>query len=65
VIIGAKRPDQLADTIASTEIKLSAAELEQIGKVSGLPPEYPGRMFEMQGKYRRTQLDEALAAQRK
>jgi aryl-alcohol dehydrogenase-like predicted oxidoreductase len=62
VIIGAKRPDQLADNLASTEVKLSDAELAQIGKVSGLPPEYPGWMFDMQGKYRRSQLEEALAA---
>jgi aryl-alcohol dehydrogenase-like predicted oxidoreductase len=59
VIVGAKRPDQLADNIASTELTLSAAELEQIGKVSELPPEYPGWMFELQGRYRRTQLAEA------
>jgi aryl-alcohol dehydrogenase-like predicted oxidoreductase len=59
VIIGAKRPDQLADNIASTQITLSAAELEQIGKASELPPEYPGWMFEMQGKYRRAQIDDA------
>jgi aryl-alcohol dehydrogenase-like predicted oxidoreductase len=61
VIIGAKRPDQLADNIASTDVDLSAVELEQIGKVSALPPEYPGWMFEMQGKYRRSQIDDALA----
>jgi aryl-alcohol dehydrogenase-like predicted oxidoreductase len=59
VIIGAKRPDQLADNIASTQITLSAAELEQIGKASELPPEYPGWMLEMQGKYRRAQIDDA------
>ena len=56
VIIGAKRPDQLSDNIASTEISLTAAELEQLGQVSELPPEYPGWMFDMQGKYRRSQL---------
>jgi aryl-alcohol dehydrogenase-like predicted oxidoreductase len=56
VIIGAKRPEQLADNIASTELTLSADELAQIGKVSELPPEYPGWMVDMQGKYRRSQL---------
>jgi aryl-alcohol dehydrogenase-like predicted oxidoreductase len=64
VIIGAKRPDQLADNIASTEVKLSAAELEEIGSVSALPPEYPGWMFEMQGKDRRAQVDEAQLGRR-
>ena len=57
VIIGAKRADQLADNLGATEVKLSAADLERIGKVSALPPEYPGWMFDMQGKYRTSQLD--------
>jgi aryl-alcohol dehydrogenase-like predicted oxidoreductase len=59
VIIGAKRPEQLADNMAATDVKLTAGELEQIGSVSQLPPEYPGWMFDMQGKYRRTQLGDA------
>jgi aryl-alcohol dehydrogenase-like predicted oxidoreductase len=64
VIIGAKRPDQLADNLAATDVKLSAAELEQLGKVSALPPEYPGWMFDMQGKFRRSQLEEAKVTPR-
>ena len=56
VIIGAKRADQLTDNIASTELTLSAKELEALGKVSSLPPEYPGWMFDMQGKYRQSQV---------
>ncbi len=56
VIVGAKRPDQLTDNIGATEVTLTADELEQIGKVSQLPPEYPGWMFERQGEYRRKQL---------
>jgi aryl-alcohol dehydrogenase-like predicted oxidoreductase len=56
VIIGAKRVDQLTDNIASTELKLSTKELEALGKVSSLPPEYPGWMFDMQGKYRQSQV---------
>jgi aryl-alcohol dehydrogenase-like predicted oxidoreductase len=56
VIIGAKRPDQLQDNIAATALKLSMDELSRIDEVSGLPPEYPGWMIEMQGKYRRQQL---------
>jgi aryl-alcohol dehydrogenase-like predicted oxidoreductase len=59
VIIGAKRQDQLADNIAATEVKLGVAELDELGKVSTLPPEYPGWMFDMQGKFRRAQLDQA------
>ena len=57
VIVGAKRPDQLADNIAATSVKLSAQELQQIDQASRLPPEYPGWMFERQGETRRKQLD--------
>lgn len=59
VIIGAKRPEQLADNIGATEVTLSAAELEQIDNCSRLPSEYPGWMFERQGETRRKQLAEA------
>jgi len=59
VIIGAKRPDQLADNIAATKVALTAAELEQLDAVSQLPAEYPGWMFARQGEYRRNQLAEA------
>jgi aryl-alcohol dehydrogenase-like predicted oxidoreductase len=58
VIIGAKRPDQLADNIAATQVALSADELQQLGAVSALPSEYPGWMFERQGEYRRRQISE-------
>lgn len=56
VIIGAKRPDQLADNIAATEIRLSEEELAKLDAVSALPREYPGWMLERQGEYRRNQL---------
>ncbi|MFJ3457074.1 aldo/keto reductase [Scandinavium goeteborgense] len=56
VIIGAKRPDQLADNIAATEIRLTDDELKQLDAVSALPREYPGWMLERQGEYRRNQL---------
>jgi len=56
VIVGAKRPDQLADNIAAAEVKLTAGELKAIDAVSKLPPEYPGWMFERQGEYRRSQM---------
>ncbi|MES1264847.1 MAG: aldo/keto reductase, partial [Variovorax sp.] len=59
VIIGAKRPDQLADNLAATKLTLSASELAALDEVSRLPSEYPGWMFERQGEYRRKQLIEA------
>jgi len=62
VIIGAKRPEQLADNMAATQLTLSPAELQQIDAASRLPSEYPGWMLERQGEYRRRQLREAQAA---
>jgi len=62
VIVGAKRPEQLADNIAATRLSLSAAELEQIDNCSRLPSEYPGWMFERQGEFRRKQLADAAAS---
>jgi aryl-alcohol dehydrogenase-like predicted oxidoreductase len=56
VIVGAKRPEQLEDNIASTKVAFTAQELAALDKVSALPPEYPGWMFERQGQYRRQQL---------
>lgn len=56
VIVGAKRPEQLADNIAATEVQLAPEELEAIGKVSQLPSEYPGWMLARQGDARRAQL---------
>jgi aryl-alcohol dehydrogenase-like predicted oxidoreductase len=59
VIVGAKRPDQLADNIAATQVELSADELAKIDAVSRLPAEYPGWMLERQGEVRRQQLAQA------
>ncbi|WP_434642987.1 aldo/keto reductase [Klebsiella sp. I138] len=56
VIIGAKRPDQLADNLAAVDVQLSKEELAQLDAVSALPREYPGWMLERQGEYRRDQL---------
>jgi aryl-alcohol dehydrogenase-like predicted oxidoreductase len=61
VIIGAKRLEQLDDNIAATSVKLSADELATLGRVSALPAEYPGWMFEFQGASRRTLLAEGVA----
>jgi len=63
IIVGAKRPDQLADNIAATQVTLSEIDLQQIGNTSRLPGEYPGWMFERQGEYRRKQISDALAPQ--
>lgn len=52
VIVGAKRPDQLADNLASTSVRLSAEELAVLDATSALPAEYPGWMLERQGDYR-------------
>jgi aryl-alcohol dehydrogenase-like predicted oxidoreductase len=59
VIIGAKRLQQLDDNIAATTVKLSSEELATLDKVSELPAEYPGWMFDFQGIGRRKQLAEA------
>ncbi len=59
VIVGAKRPEQLADNLAAAQVALGADELRQLGEASRLPPEYPGWMFERQGEMRRRQLLEA------
>lgn len=62
VIVGAKRPDQLADNLAATAVTLTAEELASLASVSQLPAEYPGWMFERQGEYRRAQYDAARVA---
>lgn len=56
VIVGARRPEQLADNLAATQVALSAAELAQLDEVSRLPAEYPGWMFARQGENRRKQM---------
>lgn len=47
-IIGAKTSEQLLDNIKSTEIELSADELNRINVVSALSKEYPAWMVERQ-----------------
>ena len=51
VIVGAKRADQLADNIAACDVELTAGDLAELGRLSALPREYPGWMFETQGGY--------------
>ena len=52
VIIGAKRPDQLADNIGATAVALSADELGLLERISALEPEYPRWMIDRQTEYR-------------
>jgi aryl-alcohol dehydrogenase-like predicted oxidoreductase len=59
VIVGAKRPEQLKDNLAASNVTLSAEELQALDAVSRLPAEYPGWMFERQGEYRRQLLVQA------
>lgn len=65
VIVGAKRPEQLADNIASTTVELSAAELAALGEASAMPSEYPGWMHERQGETRRRQVAQGRPAARR
>ncbi len=48
IILGAKRLDQLQDNLAAVELKLSDDEIEQLDRVSALPPEYPAWMLSVQ-----------------
>ena len=52
VILGAKRLDQLHENLAAVDVKLTDDELQQLDKVSALPPEYPGWMLPFQGANR-------------
>ena len=52
-IIGAKTITQLQDNISSTQIQLSAEDLQKIDTISPLPMQYPGWMVKRQGDYRK------------
>jgi aryl-alcohol dehydrogenase-like predicted oxidoreductase len=52
VIVGAKRPDQLADNLGASEVAFTPEELARLDAVSALPAEYPGWMLERQADYR-------------
>ena len=47
-IIGAKSIEKLNDNIRSTEISLTAEDLQKLNDISALPKEYPGWMVERQ-----------------
>ena len=53
IIIGANKMDQLEDNLKSIDLRFSTEELEQLGKASALPPEYPGWMLEFTGADRK------------
>ncbi len=48
IIIGAKKMEQLNDNLASTQLELTDAEMEQLDAISALTPEYPAWMVERQ-----------------
>jgi aryl-alcohol dehydrogenase-like predicted oxidoreductase len=54
VIIGAKNLSQLKDNLGASGLVLDEADLRALDEVSQLPPEYPGWMLALQGKYRET-----------
>ena len=60
VIVGAKRPEQLADNIKATELQLAPDDLAQLDAASKLAPEYPAWMLERQGGTRMRQLADAM-----
>jgi aryl-alcohol dehydrogenase-like predicted oxidoreductase len=49
VIIGANKMEQLDDNLKSIDLHFTTGELEELNKVSMLPPEYPGWMLEFTG----------------
>ena len=55
VIVGAKRPDQLADNLGAVAVDLDRADLDRLDAASTLPREYPGWMIERQSGLRPAQ----------
>lgn len=41
-IVGAKRPEQLKDSLAAVTLELTGQDLADLDQASALPPEYPG-----------------------
>jgi aryl-alcohol dehydrogenase-like predicted oxidoreductase len=48
IIMGAKKPEQLVDNLAATELRLSPDQVALLDAASALPPEYPGWMVDFQ-----------------
>jgi aryl-alcohol dehydrogenase-like predicted oxidoreductase len=53
VIIGAKTPEQLADNLGASDVRLDAEHVARLDVASALAPEYPGWMIERQNQNRR------------
>lgn len=53
VIIGANKPEQLADNLGAVDVVFSDDELLKLNEISKLSPEYPGWMIEFQSADRR------------
>jgi len=52
-IIGAKRLEQLNDNLSAVNLQLTTEDLQELGEISALAPEYPGWMIarQMQGRW--------------
>jgi diketogulonate reductase-like aldo/keto reductase len=50
VIIGAKRPEQLADNLAAVDLKIAPEHVALLDEASALPAEYPGWMVDWQNR---------------
>ncbi len=57
VIIGAKKAEQLEDNLKAIEVTFTADELQKLDSISQLPAEYPGWMYERQGRDRKAQTE--------
>jgi aryl-alcohol dehydrogenase-like predicted oxidoreductase len=53
VIIGAKTPEQLADNLGASDVKLDAEHVAKLDAASAIPREYPEWMVERQNQNRR------------
>lgn len=60
IVLGVTRVQQLEANLACTEVELSAEELEQLGKASALPMEYPGWMIANGSTERQALMDTGL-----
>ena len=60
VIVGAKRVDQLSDTLGSVNVSLSTDHLGALAAVTDMSPEYPAWMFAFQNEYRSKLLEDQL-----
>lgn len=49
VIIGANKPEQLADNLLAANVSFTPDELQQLDAISKIPAEYPGWMLERTG----------------